>query len=136
MAKDLNKKFPGGTAIRLPLECSTCHKECFWISQTCVGDTKYYRGNVDLASSIFTSGASATEVVRVLNLMGTHSFTCRTYHTLQSDFIIPTVNEKYDDMIIKLQMERVGKDDLVLAGDGRFDSPGTFINKSVRPCAY
>lgn len=84
---------------------------------------KVYVNTVLLAASVLVSGNNFEKVSllsRCLNL----NFICRsTFQRVQKLYAVPAIKTLWEDM--KAAMEKVFKDEqLVLAGDGRNDSPG------------
>lgn len=124
---ELRPKYKGGTDIIINVSCtnSLCKKVLSWHSTSCVGDTQYRSGNVDLASAILVSGASRQKVIRLLKMMGAMVFSVSTYDALQTDYIIPAVNEYYDEMMYgALKKRKEDGKSLYVSGDARHDSPG------------
>ena len=54
-----------------------------------------------------------------------------TFYNIQRTLILPTVNKQFDENM-KFVRDEAKKEELVILGDGRFDSPG----KSAKYCTY
>lgn len=115
----------GGTCIKLRLICSTCETESLWYSQNNIGSTQYRSGNVALSCGIMFTGVSPRKVLQVLTHADIKGMTVKTFERLQSAYLIPVIDEKYEadsarNIVLRVADERK----LYISGDGRFDSPG------------
>ena len=138
---------PTGSAISVIFKCNKCPKEQKWHSQPMIKevikrkneekgiktdsigkpqDHKIRSGNIDLAASICFSGASATEILRVLEQAGIQAYSKSTYFEYQKKYLHPTVYSSWRwEQEVFLNEVRINTDgDLVLGGDGRADTPG------------
>uniref|UniRef100_A0A3P9HYZ0 THAP-type domain-containing protein n=1 Tax=Oryzias latipes TaxID=8090 RepID=A0A3P9HYZ0_ORYLA len=100
-----------GTMLCVLWTCKSCKKVTKWKSQPFVGDIPL--GNILLSVAILSTGALATKVLRMFQNMKL------AYYLLPS--ITHLWAEQQAWLIACLQAEQRG---IVLAGDGRSDSPG------------
>lgn len=112
-----------GTCLLVVLDCQSCHHKTRWNSQPYVGSTP--AGNIMLSASILSAGAIPSKVMKVMGHMKVATITARSFSRHQRLILFPCIKatwkEQQDWLLASLQ----AKDrDLVLAGDGRCDSPG------------
>ena len=130
----LSTKYKGGTDILVKISCTNpaCKEKISWHSQSCVGNTQYRSGNVDLISSILISGATRIKIIRLLTMMGSAVFSTSTYDFIQSNFVFPAINEHHDKMMKDARTKRKDeKKNLYVSGDARHDSPGKSVVFSI-----
>lgn len=112
-----------GTMVKIVAECQFCGFSWQWCSQPYLGSIP--AGNLGLSAGILFSGALAAKVLRVLQCMGVATITQRTFSSHQSSILFPSVArvwDKHQRDYDRMAEER--REPLVLAGDGRADSPG------------
>ena len=120
----MSDQFVGGTCIQLVINCKSCGVYEMWNSQTQIGSTKFFSGNADLCCGIFFSGSTPRQAFRILEIMGAKGYDTKSYHRMQSQFMIPAINQLYDARTSSAIVKRIGGKPLILSGDGRHDSPG------------
>ncbi|XP_077560720.1 uncharacterized protein LOC144175517 [Haemaphysalis longicornis] len=119
-----------GTQLEVVSLCSVAHSTT-WESQPSVGGNP--AGNLLLASGIFFAGCLAAPVLRLLASINIQIFTERTFYNYQRAYLVPAVNEVFQEHESRLIDDLAGTE-VELAGDGRFDSPGfsaTYMTYSV-----
>ena len=114
-----------GTLLILMLFCSSCQARSVWHSQPYCHYTP--AGNILLSSAILFAGATAGNVLKVLEHMGVACISTRTFFRHQRHILIPAIQRIWEQQqqfsIALLQLEQQQRD-IVLGGDGRADSPG------------
>ena len=80
-------------------------------------------GNIRLSAAILYAGALPSKVIRVLTFLKCETISVETYFRHQRDYLQPTVSCVYSLKQTEL-LSSLGDQHLVLAGDGRADSPG------------
>lgn len=112
-----------GTFLQVLATCFVCGHEMKWNSQSYTGSVP--SGNLLLSAAILTSGAIASQVLRLLQHMKVATITVRTFFIHQRQFLLPAIRNVWTErqtwLVAALQADQR---DLVLAGDGRCDSPG------------
>uniref|UniRef100_A0A3P9IFT0 THAP-type domain-containing protein n=1 Tax=Oryzias latipes TaxID=8090 RepID=A0A3P9IFT0_ORYLA len=112
-----------GTMLCVLWTCKSCKKVTKWKSQPFVGDIPL--GNILLSVAILSTGALATKVLRMFQNMKVACISKRTFFRHQKDYLLPSIIHLWAEqqawLIACLQAEQRG---IVLAGDGRSDSPG------------
>lgn len=124
-----SNKFKAGSCIKLVWECTNCpqdqhQQQPSWVSQRQIGKTRYYEGNVLTACGTLLVGQSIDRILRTCNVIGLKTISRSTFFEMQSEYLIPAINQKYLDETAKLIVGRLGSPSLVICGDGRFCSPG------------
>ena len=112
-----------GTLVHVEQQCSHCDNNRHWASQPYIG--KMPAGNLLLSAAILFSGSHAAKALRMLKIMNVAGIAQSTFYRHQRDYLTPTVISAWE----KHQEELLGdleewKEELVLAGDARSDSPG------------
>lgn len=118
-----------GTCLVVSWGCSAGHVGGRWAAQPFC--KKLRAGNLLLASSLLLSGNSYAKVGLMFNFCKLQYFSSSLFYQYQGLFIIPAINEFWDEHKKKLWDERSGKE-VKLSGDGRNDSPG----HSAQYCTY
>lgn len=117
------KKKIVGSFISISQKCSQCDYERTWNSQPFI--STHPAGNILSAAAILYSGAFPTKVLRLFQILKCAMISSSTFYRYQKLYLQPAVNNfwmKHQRMLFaKLKQE---KKPLVLAGDGRADSPG------------
>ena len=80
-------------------------------------------GNIRLSAAILYAGAMPTKVIRVLTFLKCETISTDTYFRHQRDYLQPTVSTVYESKQVLL-LSSLRNQPLVLAGDGKADSPG------------
>lgn len=82
-------------------------------------------GNILLSSAVLFSGCNINKVFRLFRFMNVVSISVQSFHKHQRDYLWPSIDcvwTKARECLIRTIKERAGP--VVLAGDGRSDSPG------------
>ena len=118
-----------GTCLVISWSCSAGHSGGRWAAQPSCD--KIRAGNLVLASSLLLSGNSYTKVGLMFNFCNLQYFSSTLFNQYQRLYIIPAINEFWNEHQQKLWTEKAGKE-IILSGDGRNDSPG----HSAQYCTY
>ena len=110
-----------GSFLRIKQLCLSCNEKCVWDSQPMI--RKIPAGNIRLSAAILYAGAMPTKVIRVLTFLKCETISTDTYFRHQRDYLQPTVSTVYESKQVLL-LSSLRNQPLVLAGDGRADSPG------------
>lgn len=110
-----------GTYLRIKQLCLSCSYKCIWSSQPMI--RKIPAGNIRLSAAILYAGATPTKVIRVLTFLKCETISTDTYFRHQRDYLLATVSSVYELKHTAL-ISSLSNQHLVLAGDGRADSPG------------
>ena len=92
-------------------------------SQPYIGSTP--AGNVLISAAILYAGALPSKVLHVMDILKCSTISRMTFFRHQRIFLQPALHSvwtHYQDRLVSTMREQ--GDDLVLAGDGRADSPG------------
>ena len=81
-------------------------------------------GTLLLSASILTSGCLPEQALRLLESMNRKSITSRTFTNHQQWFLHPAIEIIWSQKRIQILEEKKINLSLVIAGDGRADSPG------------
>ena len=113
-----------GALITAQRSCSSCQINIKpWKSSPMAGKTACT--NLVMSSSIYTSGASISKVLRMFKLMNVAAISKRTVNRHATAIIQPTISIEWKEQQTNRISQLKGKDGgLVVAGDGRCDSPG------------
>ena len=112
-----------GTMVVVKQTCNKCVFGYEWYSQPMVLK-KYPAGNVLLSCAIVMAGASISKILLAFRHMGLCVHTARTFFRHQKKLIIPTVLTYWEKYQAKIIEQLKATKDVVLSGDGRFDSMG------------
>ena len=120
------------TGSQLSIELS-CLQGCsfVWNSQPKVG-TLHGLGNLFLTSCITFTGIPFNKFERFAWLLNLKFFSDSTFYQLQKDFVTPVVHKSWEEERERMVTEITEKNIVILAGDGRCDSPG----HSAKYCTY
>ncbi|XP_063956776.1 uncharacterized protein LOC129269419 isoform X1 [Lytechinus pictus] len=119
---------PSGTSGHIEWTCSNGHNDRFCIQETI---NRTHVGDVKLATSIFVSGNNYLKVRHMLEVMGLHPISSRLFHSMQSHYVCPEVEDSFNKYLTEKANELKEKD-VVVCGDARNDSPGF----SAQYCTY
>ncbi|XP_062603026.1 uncharacterized protein LOC134264758 isoform X2 [Saccostrea cucullata] len=112
-----------GTCIHIVQKCSACNFVNNWASQPYIG--KMPAGNLLLSGSILYSGSLSSKCLLMFKLLNMACFGRSTFFRHQQQYVLPTVvlhwKQAQSTILADLKSQNRG---LVLAGDGRSDSPG------------
>ena len=113
-----------GALLTAQRSCSSCQINIKpWKSSPMAGKTACT--NLVMSSSIYTSGASISKVMRMFKLMNVAAISKRTVNRHATAIIQPTISIEWKEQQTNRISQLKGKDGgLVVAGDGRCDSPG------------
>ena len=110
-----------GCFLRIKQICMSCGEKYEWDSQPMI--RKIPAGNIRLSAAILYAGAMPTKVIRVLTFLRCKTISTDTYFRHQRNYLQPTVSTVYRSKQAVL-LSALRNQPLVLAGDGRADSPG------------
>lgn len=112
-----------GTHLKIRRECVSCGTSFEWESQPYYAATP--AGNILLSASTLFAGASPTKVIRILKFFGVATITKRTFFRHQSKVLQPVIEKVWrtHQESILTRLRDLGSP-LIIAGDGRADSPG------------
>lgn len=110
-----------GSFLRIKQQCLRCNRKFVWDSQPMI--RKIPAGNIRLSAAILYAGAMPTKMIRVLTFMKCETISTDTYFRHQRDYLQPVVSTVYQSKQVAL-LSSLRNHPLVLAGDGRADSPG------------
>ena len=112
-----------GTAIHIKQSCASCKFERSWCSQPYVGNMAL--GNLLVSAAVLFTGSLISKVLRLFMALKIPVFCKQTYFRHQRCYLEPTVHNKWQsDQLSLVQKLKAMGSGLVLAGDGRSDSPG------------
>ncbi|CAB4019001.1 Hypothetical predicted protein, partial [Paramuricea clavata] len=118
-----------GTCLVVSWGCQSGHVGGRWAAQPSCD--KIRAGNLMLASALLLSGNSYAKVGLMFNFCNLQYFSSTLFNQYQQLYIIPTINEFWEQHKQQVWNEKAGKD-VILSGDGRNDSPG----HSAQYCTY
>lgn len=107
-------------AIKQVCECGHTRR---WESQPKVRGVP--AGNILLSAGILFSGCSPSKVLRIFDFINVLSISLSTFFSHQRTVLWPAIERvwtKCNDQLISVLLDR--EEELVVAGDGRSDSPG------------
>ena len=117
------KKTVVGTFLRITQKCKKCFEIRVWESQPYIG--KVPAGNVLLSAAILFVGALPARALRLFNVLNCPTISRKSFFRHQSHYLQPAIHfvwkTQQDAMISKFKSMQKP---LILAGDGRSDSPG------------
>lgn len=117
------KKVVNGTFLRVIQPCNDCGKKRVWESQPFIGLRP--AGNVLLSSAILYTGSLPSKALRLFQVLKCAAISRSAFFRHQSDFLQPAINNVWrNHQRALLKVFKRGKKSLVVAGDGRADSPG------------
>lgn len=112
-----------GSFLRIKQWCKSCKRTRIWESQPFVGNTP--AGNLMTSAAILYAGALPSKVLRVFQILNCYTITKKSFFRHQTNFLQPAIRSvwtcKQNSIITQFKDE---KRSLILAGDGRADSPG------------
>ena len=123
------RKWYVGTCLVVSWKCQSGHVGGRWAAQPSCD--KIRAGNLTVASALLLSGNSYTKVGLMFNFCNLQYFSSTLFNQYQQLYIIPAINEFWQQHKEQVWNERAGKD-TILSGDGRNDSPG----HSAQYCTY
>ena len=108
-----------GTFLLVKQRCLSCNHIRVWNSQPLFGTHGTAAGNLLLSASILFSGASSTQVLRVLEFMSIPTISSRTFFRHQSLYLLPSISRLWNQHRIMLIGADQGRGSpLNLGGDG------------------
>ncbi|XP_052813268.1 uncharacterized protein LOC128240615 isoform X1 [Mya arenaria] len=111
-----------GSAMAIKQVCECGHTRR-WESQPKVRGVP--AGNILLSAGILFSGCSPSKVLRIFDFINVLSISLSTFFSHQRTVLWPAIERvwtKCNDQLISVLLDR--EEELVVAGDGRSDSPG------------
>ncbi|XP_033754344.1 uncharacterized protein LOC117337464 [Pecten maximus] len=118
-----------GCAVQLKWKCSNGHQIHTWDSQPRI--KRVYVGNFLVSAAILMSGNNYAKVALLAKFMNLAMIGLTSHQRVQRVFTAPVINSYYEEMMQRTLAKYQGKD-IVIAGDGRNDSPG----HSAMFCTY
>lgn len=116
-------KVVNGTFLRVIQSCDHCGTKRVWESQPMIGSRPV--GNILLSSAILYTGSLPSKAFRLFQVLKCASITRSAFFCHQSDFLLPAINSVWTNhQQGLLDVFKREKRSLVIAGDGRADSPG------------
>lgn len=132
VCKVVNYKLSGGV-LRVSWECSSNHYG-YWVSSQVLCEKngqEIYSTRLLLALGVIMSGSHYDKLMLFSKFLGLNFISRQTFQRIQKLYIIPSITSFCEDM--KSEIWKVlTKEQLVLCGDGRNDSPG----HSAKYCVY
>ena len=123
-----------GGVLKVTWKCSYGHRGK-WESSSVIsekGGQKLYSVPFQIASSVFFTGNNFDKVKVFTEFLSWDVISQRTFQRYQSSYLIPAIQELYDEMIKSIHNVLKNVEDACLCGDGRNDSPG----HSAKFCTY
>ena len=117
------KKVVIGSFVRITQFCDECKHKCIWESQPFIGSIP--AGNLLTSAAILFSGSIPAKALRIFKILNCFTISRQTFFRHQTNYLQPAVS-----LVWKHQQEtllegfKAENKSLVLAGDGRADSPG------------
>lgn len=118
-----------GTGLSISWSCQQGHGCGKWHSQPFF--KKMYAGNLLMAAGVLLSGNSCLKMKHFCNTVGLASISQDTFYRVQKRYVAPVADTYWTKMQESI-LGSYGTDDVILAGDGRCDSPG----HSAQYCSY
>lgn len=117
------KKVVTGSLLRIIQTCSHCSRRRTWESQPYIG--KIPAGNILTSAAILYSGALPSKALRMFQILNLATISRKTFFRHQGQYLQPAINSvwKHSQEVLLRSLKEKGNP-LVLAGDGRSDSPG------------
>ena len=117
------KKVVTGSLLRIIQTCSNCSRRRTWESQPYIG--KIPAGNILISAAILYSGALPSKALQMFQILNLATITRKTFFRHQNQYLQPAINsvwKRSQELLLRSLKEKGNP--LVLAGDGRSDSPG------------
>ncbi|KAG0442597.1 hypothetical protein HPB47_015658 [Ixodes persulcatus] len=109
-----------GSSLQVSTLCRSGHTAT-WCSQPIIKRKPV--GNILVAAAILFTGCSIKKALRMLTSMGIACFCYKTFFIIQKAFLLPAIEKVWNKHQLELVSAAAGRQ-LVIAGDGRADSPG------------
>ena len=112
-----------GSFLRIIQTCSVCSWRRTWESQPYIG--KIPAGNILTTAAILYSGSFPSKALQMFKNLNIATITRKKFFCHQSQYLQPAINSVWkcsQDLLLR-SLKQKGNP-LVLAGDGRSDSPG------------
>ncbi|XP_064479759.1 uncharacterized protein LOC135393196 [Ornithodoros turicata] len=110
-----------GTWIKATTDCSRCCQRRTWSSQPWIGSRPL--GNILFCSSILFSGVNIAKTFRMFEALKVATLSKSQYYRTQREVLLPAVNHVYQAKQKEI-LDELQQKPLIVAGDGRCDSPG------------
>ena len=117
------KKVIIGSFLRVIQWCNKCKQKRLWESQPFIGNIP--AGNILTSAAILNAGALPSKAIRVFEILNCSTISKKTFFRHQSIYLQPAtcmVWEQHQQALLSILREK--QTGLVVAGDGRADSPG------------
>ena len=112
-----------GTFLRIIQTCGNCSWRRTWESQPYIGAVP--AGNILTSAAILFSGALPSKALKMFQILNLSSISTKTFFRHQKNYLQPAVHavwHRQQELVLTGLREK--GNNLVLAGDGRSDSPG------------
>jgi hypothetical protein len=124
------KRFTTGAMLTYEYTCLNQHSVKWRTSEL---QNKIPLINVEISAAVLSSGISYAELDRFSEATQMASISRATYDKHKTNYCYPVIKNEYWEMRKQIMEEIKKMDDLVVAGDGRYDSPG---KNSAKFCHY
>ena len=117
------KKVVTGSLLWIIQTCSHCSRRRTWESQPYI-KKKIAAGNILTSAAILYSGALPSKALRMFQILNLATISRKTFFRHQGQYLQPAINSvwKQSQEVLLRSLKEKGNP-LVLAGDGRSDSP-------------
>lgn len=116
-----SRRFTSGSCIAYQIECLGKHKY-IWHSQPIIH--RQPLGNLIFAAGILLTGNTYSRISAIANAVKLKFFSKSVFNRIQREKLFPVIQEAWLKERQSVVDELQSHPDLVLAGDGRCDSPG------------
>ena len=112
-----------GSFLKIRQQCSKCHHLFVWESQPFHGNIP--AGNIITSAAILFTGLLPGKALRMLQVLNCASISRKTFFRHQSSILQPSIQRVWNRQQQSLFDNIISRNHhLILAGDGRSDSPG------------
>ena len=117
------KKKIMGSFLHITQWCEKCKRKRMWDSQPYIGNIP--AGNILASASILYSGSLPSKALHIFKILNCSMITSRSFFYHQSKYLQPSVHSVWVEHQKKLlAFFKEENRQLIVAGDGRSDSPG------------
>ena len=112
-----------GSFLRVIQECNKCKGKYVWESQSFIGNIP--AGNIITSAAILYAGVLPSKALRIFKILNCSMITRESFFRHQSTYLQPAIRsvwERHQEVLLSVFREK--GESLVVAGDGRADSPG------------
>ena len=111
-----------GSLLRIIQACTNCNKNRTWESQPYIGNIP--AGNILTSAAILYFGALPATALKMFSILNVATISQRTFFRHQTQYLQPSVDivwKRSQELLLNSLKDK--GDPLILAGDGRSDSP-------------